>query len=172
MKTQLILAGCITLFAFASSCQPQPQPQPQAPPDTRAADETALRKVDDDWSKAAGAKDVDKIVSYYSDEAIVMPPNAPVTTSKEVIRKIWKDYVTSPGFSGGWKATKVEVARSGELGYVSGTWEFTVNDASGKPATDRGKFTEVWKKQADGSWKCVADIWNSDLPLPAPTEKK
>ena len=166
MKRLFILSGCIALFALAIACQPQTQ----TPPDTRAADEATLKKADDDWSKAAAAKDVDKTVSYYSDDATVMPPNAAVTTSKEAIRKIWKDYLTSPGFSGGWKGTKVEVARSGEIGYVSGTWEFTVNDAHGKPATDRGKFTEVWKKQADGSWKCVADIWNSDLPLPA--EKK
>ncbi len=62
------------------------------------------------------------------------------------------------------------VARSGEIGYVSGTWQFTVNDPARKPATDRGKFVEVLKKQADGTWKCTTDIWNSDLPLPA--EKK
>ena len=168
MKVRIALASCIAPMVLALACQPTTQ----TPPDTRAADEAALRKVDDDWSKAAGARDVDKTVSYYSDDALVMPPNAPVTTSKEEIRKIWKDYLTSPGFSGGWKATKVEVARSGEIGYVSGTWEFTFNDASGKPMADRGKFTEVWKKQADGNWKCVADIWNSDLPLPAPAAKK
>jgi len=25
---------------------------------------------------------------------------------------------------------------------------------------------EVWKKQPDGSWKVVVDIYNSDLPAP------
>jgi ketosteroid isomerase-like protein len=44
----------------------------------------------------------------------------------------------------------------------------TMKDAQGKPVTDRGKYTEVWKKQADGKWKAVADIWNSDLPVSAP----
>ena len=70
-----------------------------------------------------------------------------------------------------WKATRVEVAKSGDMAYVSGTYEVTVNDASGKPVNDRGKYLEVWKKQADGKWKCGADIWNSDLPV-APAEKK
>jgi ketosteroid isomerase-like protein len=50
---------------------------------------------------------------------------------------------------------------------VSGTVEVTVNDAKGKPVTDRGKFVEIWKKQADGTWKCVVDMWNSDLPAAA-----
>jgi ketosteroid isomerase-like protein len=167
MKRLLVLS-CLVLMTLTFACQTQTQ----SPPDNRAANEAALRKADEAWSKAAGSKDVDKTVSFYADDATVMPPNAAVVTEKDAIRKIWKDYLTAPGFSGGWKATKVEVARSGEIGYVIGTWVFTTNDASGKPATDQGKFTEVWKKQADGSWKCVADIWNSDLPLPAPTEKK
>jgi ketosteroid isomerase-like protein len=34
----------------------------------------------------------------------------------------------------------------------------------GKPMTDQGKTLEIWKKQTDGSWKCVADMWSSDFP--------
>lgn len=165
-RATLFLAGCIALLSFALACQTQ------APPDTRAADESALRELDTQWSKAAEAKNVDKTVSYYSEDAIVLPANAPIATTKEAIRKVWKDLLTSPGSATSWKATRVEVARSGDLGYVSGTYELTMNDASGKPFTDRGKFVEVWKKQAGGAWKCVADIWNSDLPAPAPPEKK
>ena len=78
--------------------------------------------------------------------------------------------LASPGLIISWKATKVEVAKSGDIGLVSGTYELTINDASGKPVNDRGKYVEVWEKQADGKWKCGADIWNSDLP--APGEKK
>ena len=166
MKKLLVIAVCIGLLTFALACQPQ------TPPDTKAADESALREWDAQWSKAAAAKDVDKTVSYYADDAMVLQPNGPMVTGKDAIRKIWKDMLTAPGFSGGWKATKVEVARSGELATVSGTWEFTMNDAKGKPSADHGKFVEVVRKQTDGAWKCVTDIWNSDLPMPAPTEKK
>jgi uncharacterized protein (TIGR02246 family) len=159
----------LALSLFSSACQTQSQ----TGPDTRAADEAALKNLDAEWSKAAGAKDVDKTVSYYADDAIVLPPNSPALTSKEAIRAMWKGMLSAPGFSGGWKATKVEVARSGDLGYLTGTYEITENDASGKPMTDKGKLLEVWKKQADGSWKCVADMFSSDLPLVAtPTDNK
>jgi ketosteroid isomerase-like protein len=47
-----------------------------------------------------------------------------------------------------------------------------MKDAQGKPVTDHGKLVEVWKKQADGKWKTVADTFNSDLPSSAPPEKK
>jgi uncharacterized protein (TIGR02246 family) len=133
--------------------------------------EQALRDLDAQWSAAAGAKDVDKTVSFYSDDAVVMPPNAPSATTKEAIRSAWKELLTSPGSAVSWKATKVEVAKSGDLACVSGTYEETTTDASGKGVKDRGKYVEVWEKQADGKWKCGADIWNSDLPV-APAEKK
>src|SRR5213082_816394 len=140
--------------------------------DTKA--DQALRDADDAWSKAAASKDLDKTLSYYSSDAAVLPPNAPIATTKEAIRKIWQDMLASPGLVISWKATKVEVAKSGDLGFVSGTYELTMNDASGKPVTDKGKYVEVWERQADGKWKCGTDTWNSDLPAttPPPAEKQ
>jgi ketosteroid isomerase-like protein len=162
MKTRtLIVVTLILGLAAATVCFAA---------DTKS--EQALRDLDAQWSKAAGTKDVDKTVSYYSNDAIVMPPNAPAATTKEAIRKVWQDLLASLGLVVSWKATKVEVARSGDVGFVSGTYELTMNDASGKPLPDRGKYVEVWEKQADGKWKCGADIWNSDLPASAPLEKK
>jgi ketosteroid isomerase-like protein len=49
------------------------------------------------------------------------------------------------------------------MAYVTGTYTFNFKDASGKTVEDRGKYLEVWKRQADGSCKCSADAWNSDL---------
>ena len=163
MKTKLILSGCAALFALTVAGT-------VSAADTKSAIEKALRDLDAQWSAAAAAKDLNKTVSYYSTDAVVMPPNAPSATTKETFRNIWKDMIASAS-SVSWKATRVEVAKSGDMAYVSGTYEVTVNDASGKPVNDRGKYLEVWKKQADGKWKCGADIWNSDLPV-APAEKK
>jgi uncharacterized protein (TIGR02246 family) len=136
--------------------------------------EQALRDLDAQWSKAAGTNDLDKTVAYYADDAIVMPPNASAATTKDAIRNAWKEMLTTPGAAISWKATKVEVAKAGDLAYVSGTYEETMTDASGRSVKDHGKYVEIFKKQADGTWKVVADIWNSDLPASAPaaSEKK
>ena len=157
-RTSLVLL--LFLLSLSTACQTQAT--------STSADETALRKLDEEWSRSAGSKDVDKTISYYSDDAVVMPPNIPTLTGKESIQTLWKSMLSSPDFSGGWKATKVEVARSGDLAYVSGNYEFNEKDNSGKPITDKGKYLEVWKKQADGSWKCVADMFNSDQPAVGP----
>jgi ketosteroid isomerase-like protein len=138
--------------------------------DTKA--EQALRDADEAWSKAAGSKDVDKTVSYYSADASVLAPNTLIATTKEAIKKVWGDMLATPGLAISWKATKIEVAKSGDLGFVSGTYEVTVNDATGKPTTEKGKYVEVWEKQADGKWKCGTDIWNSDMPASPGTETK
>src|SRR5678815_919188 len=96
-----------------------------------AADTTAieqpLRDLDAQWSAAAGAKNLEKTVSFYSADAIVMPPNAPAATSSEAIRKGWQDLLASPGLVISWKTTKVEVAKSGDLACLSGTYELTMN---------------------------------------------
>ena len=55
---------------------------------------------------------------------------------------------------------------------MSGIYEEMTIDASGKPVKEHGKYVKVWQKQADGKWKCSADIWNSDLPVPVPSGKK
>lgn len=132
--------------------------------------EQALRDLDAQWSAAAAAKDVDKIVSFYSDDAIVLPPNMAAVTTKDAIRALWKEEIEN-ATSVSWKATRVEVANSGDMAYVSGTYEVTMKDTTGKPVTDHGKYLEVWEKKADGTWKCGADGWSSDLPA-VPAEKK
>ena len=163
MKTKIsFVAGCIALPLLTFVCS-------ASAADTKI--EQALRDLNSQWSAAAGAKDLEKTVSYYAEGAIVMPPNAASATTKEAIRSAWKEMLTTPGAAISWKTTKVEVAKSGDLAYVSGTYEETMTDASGKSVKEQGKYVEIFKKQADGTWKAVADIWNSDLPA-APPEKK
>jgi len=159
------LWGCLALVLFMSACGQQ------APPDTRSADESAIRDLDVQWSKTAGANDVDGAVSYYSDDASVLPPNAPIATTKEAIRTAWASLL-APGASVSWQPSKVEVGRSSDLAYSMGTYEYSMKDSRGKIEADHGKYVEVWKKQADGKWKTVADIFNSDLPASAPPEEK
>ena len=142
----------------------------QAPPDARAADERAARDADRATLKAAQVKDLERNLSFYTDDASVFPPNAPIATGKEAIRAFLAQGFANAGFAIDWQPTKVEVSRGGDLAYTQGTYELTMNDPKGKPVTERGKYVNVWKKQPDGTWKMVADIWNSDQPLSVPSK--
>ena len=171
ISTRITFVALAVLFlSLATACYQKVETSVGA--DTRTADEATLRNLDAEWSNAAGAKDVEKTVSYYSDDASIMPPNSPVLTGKAAARQMWGGMFKAPGFAGGWKATKVEVARSGDLAYVTGSYEMTETDAGGKPMTDKGKYVEVWKKQSDGGWKCIVDMFSSDLPPAAPPAEK
>jgi ketosteroid isomerase-like protein len=138
---------------------------------TRPA-ERILRDLDAQWSKAAAAKDLEQTVGFYSDDAIVLPPNATSAATKETVRNVWKDVLAAPGLVINWKPSKAKIGHNGAMAWVSGAYELTMNDAGGKPMNDRGKYLEVWEKQADGSWKCSADMWNSDLAISAPATAK
>src|SRR5437667_10678371 len=98
--------------------------------------EQALRDLDAQWSAAAGTKDLDKTISFYSEDAVVLPTNAPAATTKEAIRSTWKDLLAILGLAISWKTTKVEWAKSGDIAYTTGTYEWARNDASGKRITD------------------------------------
>src|SRR5262249_43101930 len=52
------------------------------------ADEKAVRDADAEWSKAAGAKDLDKTVAFYADDATVMPPHVTAGSTTHRIQKI------------------------------------------------------------------------------------
>ncbi len=142
------------------------QPQPVA--DNRSADESAIGQLDADWVKAAQTRQADAWVAFYSDDAVVLPPNDKIATDKAAIHKVISDMFTLPNISVTWRPTKVEAARSGDIAYLYGAYELTFTGPDGKPVSDRGKNIEIWKKQGDGNWKCAVDTWNSDLPA-APT---
>jgi uncharacterized protein (TIGR02246 family) len=160
-----IFWSCLGLVLLVSACGRQ------APPDTRAADESTIKDLDAQWSKAAAANDVEGAVSYYSDDASLLPPNAPSAIGKQAIRAVWASLL-GPGSSVSWHPIQVDVSRSGDLAYAMGVYQETAKDSQGKPVADHGKYVEVWKKQADGKWKTVADIFNSDLPVATPAAEK
>jgi uncharacterized protein (TIGR02246 family) len=160
-----MLVVTVALLAFMSGCAPQ------AAPDTREADERTIREIEIEWSKASAAKDVERSMSFYADDASVFEPGKPMVTGKDAIRKGLDADFAVPGASLSFQTAKVVAARGGDLAYTYGTYAMTMKDAKGKPVNDKGKFVTVYGKQPDGKWKVVADIWNSDLPAPAPPKK-
>ena len=161
----VLTSCCLALLAL--HCNQQKNPAP----DTRAADEAQIRQSDVAWSKVAESKQLDEHNAYFLEDAVVLAPNEEMASGKEAIRKLVADLFAIPGFAIKWQPTKVEAARSGDFGYSLGTYELSMNDPKGMPIADRGKYLTVWKKQADGSWKVAADMFNSNLPAPQPPPK-
>jgi ketosteroid isomerase-like protein len=166
----VLLAGVTLVLAFQLGCTQAPPP---APPDTRAADEQAIRDSEATWVKEFAAKDVDKVVAHYADDAASMGTNAPLATGTVAIGVGVKELLADPKFVLDFHATKVEVSKGGDLAYTQGTFTFTGTDPKTKKVmNEKGNYVEVYKKQPDGSWKVVEDISSDDsLPTPAKATK-
>jgi uncharacterized protein (TIGR02246 family) len=152
----------ITVVTVLASCRTTPQLAPP-PVDTRVQDDAAIRATAQDWGKAVTAKNLDETLSYYADDAWVHPQNAPIAKTADERRSVWSAFFATPGLSDmEGSTTRVEVARSGDLAVEYGTFATTVKDKKGKPTTVNEKYVVTWKKQADGKWRAIADIWNED----------
>ena len=150
------------MLAFTGCQQQAPAPAP----DTRAADETAIREAEAGMEKAAASLDAEKAVSYYTEDVVGMSADAPVMQGKENALKYFQGMLKDkPQIS--WTPSHVEVARSGDLGYSWGIGKVVAKDKKGKPVVTTMKYVSVWKKQADGSWKIAVDSL-----IPDPPEKK
>ncbi len=155
MRSRLVtLAGIVCIAA----CRP--------PTDSNSERATLLQR-DKDWSAAAHAgTDVERIVAYWADDARIYPPDMPVVDGKVAIRSFVTGSLGVPGFSISWEPHEAVVSSDGKLGYTTGTNSVTAPDARGKLVRTPGRYVTVWRKEPDGSWRCVIDFWNG---APAPT---
>jgi uncharacterized protein (TIGR02246 family) len=148
-----------TAFGLLTACTQAPPPIP----DTRAADAQAIRDQETAAQQAWAAKDTDKVASLYADDATVMLPDTPVMTGKAAISAGFKGAGSDPNFALSLQTTSVDT--SGDLGYVRGSYMVHQTDATSKKATmEKGNYVLVYKKQADGSWKIVADTAIPEAP--------
>ncbi len=148
----LAAAGALTVFFSVSRAL-------AADMDAKAK---VLAKLDDDWSKAAATRDADRLASFYAEDAIAYPPKEPVAIGRAAAKKVWASYFADATFSISWKTVHAEVAKSGDLGFTAGTYEASFKGPAGKMVTEKGKYVTTWKKQKDGTWKAIHDIWNTD----------
>ena len=130
-------------------------------PDT-ASDEEDLLRTDREWAAVASeGKDIERIVSYWSEEATIIPDGAPVIVGQSAIRNFVQQSLATPGFHISWRPEQAMVSADGTMGYTSGKNTITFPGPDGKLMTVIGRGVTVWRREPGGAWKCVADIWNS-----------
>lgn len=131
-----------------------------------AAEEATLRGIDQEWAAIAAAnEDFERIVSYWSDDAVVVPPGQPPVVGRAGLMEMVTSLAEIPGFAVSWESVDVEVSPDGQMAYMTGTNAFTLPDSTGRLVTARGRGLTVWQKNAAGEWKCVYDIWNNGPAL-------
>jgi uncharacterized protein (TIGR02246 family) len=175
MNRILTICSALMLAATLTACNQSPAPAANATASNHDADVQAIRDTEKQWNQDFVAKDAAKLAAHYSDDAILMTPGMDAMSGRDAIQKGVQGLVADPALSLKFEATKVDVASSGDLGYTRGTYTMTMTDPKSKKViNDHGSYVTDYRKQADGSWKAVADIVTSEVPMPpaAPMKMK
>ncbi|MGH7494329.1 MAG: YybH family protein [bacterium] len=118
-----------------------------------------LARISDQFSAAYVQGDIAKLISLYTDDAVIFPGNSDLIRGKEAIEKYW---TLPPGRTiTHHKITSVEIKIMGEFAYDYGYYEISGSNNGAAWGPNYGKYLIVWKQSQDGAWKMHLDMWNS-----------
>ncbi len=158
----------LALTFLAPACRPAPSsdmPRSASKAALGPGDLAAILKADSAFMTAANGGSLDGVAAIYAEDASLLPPNEPVATGRKAIRQYWGRLMG--GYTLRFEASNDEVDGRGDLAYVRGHYTLTASPKAkgGAAISDQGKYVEVFKRQPDGTWRYVVDIYNSDLPM-------
>ncbi len=136
-----------------------------------ALERNRLLRRDAEWSSVASeGRDVESILSYWTDDAIVLPPGLPAVVGKDALRQYVEGSMQIPGFRISWTSTDVTFSPDGNLAYMLSRNTVTMNAPDGTPTATEGRAVTVWRREPDGEWRCAVDIWNAEPKMLAGAE--
>lgn len=121
-----------------------------------------LMQLSLEWSDVVKTGDLEKIMAGWADDAVMMVPGMSPLKGKDAIRGYVEAGLQIPGFSVKWEPLEVFVSDNGDMAYMIERNEMIVNDSIGNPIITYNKTVTVWRKDANGDWKNVIDMWNED----------
>ena len=140
----LFIPGCVSNRAIRSSVE----------------DLKSLQDADLQWSFAAGGDDVDAILDFWTDDAVMYAQGeATAVVGKKAIRKFIEKNRSQPEFKISWIPERIG-ALSPSDGYTAGTHAVTIMGSDGKPVDLTGHYVSLWRKDGN-KWRCYLECWNA-----------
>ena len=151
-KTNLVqlLVIVILLFVVMIGCKEK----------TEVATPEELSQMNKDFAKALNDKDAVAASLLYSENASLLPPNESIVTGRKNIQKYWQAVLDAG--TNNVSVSTISTGSNGDLGYEIGHFQLSYPGADGKMIVEKGKYTEILKRTADGKWISIYGIWNSD----------
>ena len=158
LLSSVVTAVLLICPLVAFSQEPAGDTKP-ASTESKPATTDTLRQLEADFMKAAAERGADGYMSYYAEDAIEVPNGREAIHGKASIAKTM-GFLNDRNNHLTWTPVDAGISESADLGWTSGIYEFRSVDREGKPVVAHGKYTSIWKKQQDGSWKIVLDMGN------------
>lgn len=122
-----------------------------------AAERTELINADKAWSFAAKNNDMENLWTFWTDEAKILMSADKTIEGKDQIKNFTTQARMDPNFEISWEVIGADVSVSGDMGYTYGIGKVTRTKENGDLMTHTKPYLTVWKKQTDGTWKCVIE---------------
>lgn len=152
----------ILLATLMSGCASAP---PAPPTVDQAAIGASIDSLNAAYKAAVAARDTATLVGFYAEDGCVMPANAPRAVGKDAIHQAWAGFLSMPRMELVPRSDHKLISEAGDMVVDLGSFVFKFEPQPGKPITDTGKYTTVFRK-VNGEWKIVVDMFNSDIPVP------
>ncbi|HSG97135.1 MAG TPA: DUF4440 domain-containing protein [Woeseiaceae bacterium] len=131
----------------------------------RQAEAQTLMELSREWSKVLASGDLVATLDFWSDDAIVMPPKRPAIEGKMAIAEMIQAGADTPGQKISWEPISAYVSESGDMAYMIERNVEEQLDSDGNKVVTHNKTVTIWRKDSQGQWKNVVDIWN-EAPEP------
>lgn len=130
-------------------------------------DIAAIKSLFQEYEAALSTGDISRIVTVFTDDAVVIPGVASALTGRESIKSWYQNALSQ--FTGKQTTYFDEVEVTGDSAFVRASFTTSFAPKSGgEPIILNGKFMGIFKRRADGSWKETRGMWIGDKPLPTP----
>ena len=161
MRSHLGLLFLLSLTVIMASCNPVVMWEEA----TSAFDVAVIESLRDEFIALNNASDAAGLAGLYTNDAVLMPPNQEAVAGNQAIESWFQ--TTFDQFTIEFTLASDELEVVGDLAFDGGSYMIALTpQADGEPMEERGKYILILRKQVDGSWKLVRDIWNSNNPLP------
>ena len=120
-----------------------------------------LLERDAEWAALASqGREIERILSFWSDDARVFAPGLPPFRGKTELRSYVEGALAIPGFHITWTTSEVSLSPDGQLAYLLSANAVTMSGPDGRLVTTHGRAVTVWRRDSDAEWRCIVDIWN------------
>jgi len=149
--------GLALLLCSVFGCQKQTEAAALSPDDV-----TAITAMHVAYRQAVLAGGFDSTVRFYAEDAVLMA-RGPVIRGREALRASLQGLRAASPTITAFSLTLAEIDGRSDLAFVRGTVSMSMAmQGSPEPSQFTGKFLEILRKQADGSWLIARDIRVSD----------
>ena len=146
----------VTLFvALCAACAREASPPPSSD-----AVRSEITRTWDKFTTAWVAGSVSAATAaFFTMDAINSVPDAPESRGRAGIDSAFNAFRATTQVLAS-KNTTQEVDVAGDLAIERGSFTQTEQTGNAAPITREGRYLAVWKRQADGSWKCSRFLFN------------